>query len=69
MPIQYDFNEDGQLIVEGVTLNNDTTWKIFEIWIDGYCRACGTEINQHEIVCDKCLERASKYRTSGRFCF
>ena len=65
--IDYDFDINSQLIINGETIPHGDLAEILDKYFDGLCPACneGVEINQWQIICNDCFERAQSYRCDG----
>jgi len=62
---QWHGDDKSRLQISDGVLDDDALWILFGEFTDGHCPKCGTDINQHETVCDDCLEQAVRYRTHG----
>jgi len=63
----YDFDQDGQLVVNGVTFPHDEFAEMLVKYQDGVCKVpdCGEEISEGAIICDGCFAQADRYRHFG----
>ncbi len=62
----YDFDTDGQPIINGVTVDHSEFAEMLEKYMDGFCATnCGETINLGEIICNDCFDKAKSYRVDG----
>ena len=62
---KFDFNSFGGVVFGGTTLDNDEMMELIQKWTDGLCPVCFEGINEGEIICDACFERAQSFRSNG----
>ena len=61
----FAFNGWGGVEFETTSLDNEEMMDLIRTWTDGLCPVCFEAINEGEIICDECLEKAQAFRRTG----